>query len=250
MKAQHIPRGVVAIGALTASLRLVAGEIYLPTELGEARTPETRTLSAEEETRAMERDWLFQAMGEPLLQRSAKELGWARELAARLAGKLPAAEVAVELRALSGLEERLQGVAAKAAAEAKAMPAWQSPPDGKPSEGWIWYPEGKPSENAPAAVRFFRSKFEVPGPVRRAQLSVAADDACEVFLNGTRIGAHDTWQHAARFAVENQLKQGTNVLAVRAENKPANSLNPAGLIVSLTLTLADGKLKQGIANKF
>ncbi|MCX6880337.1 MAG: hypothetical protein NTW21_42000 [Verrucomicrobia bacterium] len=31
------------------------------------------------------------------------------------------------------------------------------------------------------------------------------------------------------------------MLAVRAKNKPVNSNNPAGLIVSLTITLADGK---------
>ena len=34
---------------------------------------------------------------------------------------------------------------------------------------WIWYPEGKPAEDAPAAARFFRCRFEVPvrGPAGR-----------------------------------------------------------------------------------
>ena len=33
----------------------------------------------------LQRDWLFQAMGEPLLLRTAKEIQWTRELAERLA---------------------------------------------------------------------------------------------------------------------------------------------------------------------
>ena len=45
--------------------------------------PEPRTLTAEEAARASQRDWLFQAMGKPLLPRAAKEIGWARELAKR-----------------------------------------------------------------------------------------------------------------------------------------------------------------------
>ncbi len=37
------------------------------------------------------------------------------------------------------------------------------------------------------------------------------------------------------------LQAGANVLAVRAENRPAPSSNPAGLIARLAVTLADGK---------
>ncbi len=53
------------------------GEIYLPPTPGEARTPETRTLTAAEETQALTRGWLFQAMGEALPQRTIKKIGWA-----------------------------------------------------------------------------------------------------------------------------------------------------------------------------
>ncbi|MCX6874786.1 MAG: hypothetical protein NTW21_13405, partial [Verrucomicrobia bacterium] len=241
MTAMQAPKQLLILSLLLTSLPLAGGDIYLPTDFGAARTPETRTLTAEEETQAMGRDWLFQAMGEPLMQRAAKEIAWTRELAARLGKKSPAPDMSAELRALDALEKQMKEGVAKAAAGQAAMPAWGAQPDGKPREGWIWYPEGKPSENAPAATRFFRSKFEVPAAVRVADLRVAADDACEVFLNGTRVGAHDTWSRAAGFSVGNLIKQGSNVLAVRAENKPANSNNPAGLIVSLAITLADGK---------
>lgn len=78
---------VAAAIVLGAAPRVPGGE---PAP-GVPQTPETRTLSPEEAGQALERDWLFQAMGEPLLPRAAKEIGWARDLAARLARQRPAA---------------------------------------------------------------------------------------------------------------------------------------------------------------
>jgi alpha-L-rhamnosidase len=172
-------------------------------------------------------------MNEPLRQRAVKEIGWAQELARRLARSQPAPDLSAELAQLEALSKRLaepSGASARVPAEpAEAL------------QGWIWYPEGRPTEGAPAAARFFRCRFEAPTGGRAAELRIAADDACEVFLNGTRVGAHDTWQRTAVFSVGALLKPGRNVLAVRAENKPAPSKNPAGLIARLTMTLATGK---------
>ena len=202
-------------------------------------TPETTTLSCDQAAEALQRDWLFQAMGEPLLKRAGKEIGWARQLANRLAGPLrktgpQAPDLSKELEALGGLRKRLaefsdRPVPVPSAANVEASPSW------------IWYPEGKPREDAPAESRFFRCRFDLSGQVRTAELRVAADDACEVYLGGARLGAHQTWQRTAVFAVEGALKRGTNVLAIRAENRPAPTKNPAGLIVRLAVTLADGK---------
>lgn len=47
-------------------------------------TPETRTLSAAESRALLEKDWLHQAEGQPTAERIRREIGWARELAARL----------------------------------------------------------------------------------------------------------------------------------------------------------------------
>ena len=96
-------------------------------------------------------------------------------------------------------------------------------------------------EDAPAEARYFRCRFDVPSTIRSAVLRIAADDYCEVFLNGARIGSHETWQRAGAFSVEQMLQDGSNVLAVRAENRPAPSKNPAGLIARLAVTLADGQ---------
>ena len=201
---------------------------------GEARTPDTRTLTAQEANQSLERDWLFQAMGEPLPARAAKEIGWGRALAERLGRKPEAPDLSAELRELDALEQRLAGLKGVPAKVPSARRAEAAP-------SWIWYPEGRPAEDAPAAARFFRCRFEAPAGVRAAELRIAADDACEVFLNGSRVGAHDTWGRGAVFAVGRLLKPGANVLAVRAENKPAPSKNPAGLIVRLTMTLSDGQ---------
>jgi len=206
----------------------------LPLPPGEARTPETRTLTEEEATRVLERDWLFQAMGEPLLDRAAKEIGWARELVARLSRCQRAPDVSAEQRELDILEKRL--------AELRENPAPVK--SGKRTDvtpSWIWYPEGRPVADAPAESRYFRCPFTLPVGTHTAVLRVAADDVCEIFVNGTRVGSHPTWARAGVFHVGPLLKAGQNLLAIRAENKPAPHANPAGLIARLAVTHADGK---------
>jgi hypothetical protein len=207
--------------------------ICLSTALAE-ETPETRTLTAREAESVSQRDWLFQAMGQPLLSRAAQEIAWARELARRLTRGQTAPDLSAELKALDALAERLAELGAKPAPAPPVEPAETEP-------SWIWYPEGKPTEDAPAEARFFRCRFQVPGAVHTAKLRVGVDNACEIFLNGTPVGAQTGWVRMAPFAVEKLLVTGENVLAVRAQNLPAPTLNPAGLIVHLAVTLADGK---------
>ena len=204
----------------------------LPLPPGEARTPETRMLTAQEADRVLERDWLFQAMGEPLLDRASKEIAWARDLAERLTGNPTSPGLSAELRELDALEKRL--------AEIREKPATAQPVESaEPMPSWIWYPEGKPAEDAPAEARFFRCRFEIPAKVRTAVLRIAADDGCEAFLNGTRVGANQGWPRATAFDVRESLQSGDNFLAVRAVNGPAPSKNPAGLIARLAVTLAN-----------
>lgn len=221
----------VAIRRFVAALVLFAlarGSLRadnLPLPPGEARTPETRSLTDVESDLAMQRDWLFQAMGEPLLSRSAHEIGWARELAARLIRQSPVLDLSAELQELSALEERLaalrdQSSPVKRGSNSVAIPSW------------IWYPEGQPVADAPAAARFFRQRFQLPDDVHAAVLRVAADDACEVFINGTRVGSHDTWQRAGVFDIGKVLaprlvvRCPTNTLLLQtARRKELSSLS-------------------------
>lgn len=199
---------------------------------GEVQTPATRALTAEEARQAMERDWLFQAMGEPLAERAAKEVVWTRALIARLSSGRPAVDLAresAELETLARRQADIGRVADKPHAEAA-----------EPIPSWIWYPEGKPAEDAPAEARFFRCRF-LATDVRQAELRIAADDSCEVFVNGARIGAQNTWQRATAIDIRPALRPGENLLAVRAVNSPAPSKDPAGLIARLALTSVDGR---------
>jgi len=231
--ATPILKRIVALSLAASCAPLVLAD-NLPLPKGEARTPETRALNAEEAALALERDWLFQAMGEPLLERTAQEIAWARELAARLSRHRQTPDMSAKLRELDVLERRL--------AEVRDAPTPVTPAktaDTTPS--WIWYPEGRPAEDAPAESRYFRCRFAVSAEVSAAVLRVAADDVCEVFVNGDRVGGHPTWARAGVFHVGSLLKTGENLLAIRAENKPAPHANPAGLIARLAVTQADGR---------
>ncbi len=202
----------------------------------EPQTPPTVRLTPEAAAAVLERDWLFQASGQPLLARTEQELIWTREVAARLLSLHPTLNLDYELVQLNAIVSSLNHARTTDAATSS-----QSTPPAEPN--WIWFPEGNSTQNVPAAVRYFRCRVEIPSAISSATLRVAADDACEVFVNGRSVGTHSTWQQSAAFAVSPHLQPGVNVVAVRAENRPAPSLNPAGLMVRLSLTLADGSQK-------
>ncbi len=94
--------------------------IYLPHVHDDPTTPETRTLTPDEAAAARRRDWLFQAMGEPLGQRALKEIGWARALADRLAQGSGAPALRSEREALDRLEDRLLRLAGRRLDDAAA----------------------------------------------------------------------------------------------------------------------------------
>jgi hypothetical protein len=110
---------------------------------------------------------------------------------------------------------------------------------------WIWFPEGNPAQDAPAAKRFCRRTFGLPEgkAVERAQLRVSADDWFAARLNGKALGAGDDWHVGRQFEnLAHLLTAGTNVLAIVAENKPADvAANPAGMIACLEIRFADGE---------
>ena len=110
---------------------------------------------------------------------------------------------------------------------------------------WIWFPEGNPAKDAPTQKRFFRMPFALPEgkAVARARLFVSADDWFAARLNEEKLGSEGNWRTGKQFDdLARLLKRGTNVLAIIAENKPANvPLNPAGLIACLELRFTDGE---------
>lgn len=96
-----------------------------------AQTPETRTLTPQEAADVLERDWLFQAMGESLLPRTGREINWARGLAH--SDRAP--DLSAELARLETLERHWAQLRETAS---RALPAAQA----EPIPSWIWYPDG------------------------------------------------------------------------------------------------------------
>ena len=72
--------------------------------------PETKTISESKGNKIIERDWLMQAEGESLGQRALNEIGWARQMAARILKTADAQTkefIDAELGKLSSIEKRL-----------------------------------------------------------------------------------------------------------------------------------------------
>lgn len=79
-----LPESERALLAAQRAQAMAPPGIYLPYQYVDPTTPETRQLTPEEARAALERDWLFQAEGQPLGARARAEIGWALTLAARL----------------------------------------------------------------------------------------------------------------------------------------------------------------------
>ena len=111
---------------------------------------------------------------------------------------------------------------------------------------WIWHAEGDAAANAPAEARYFRRTFNLPArPIMRATLRLAVDDKFIAYVNGERIGSHNTWQNFREFNVTGRLQAGKNVLAVRGENLPVDHANPAGLLCGLEIVAGNQKTSIG-----
>ena len=99
---------------------LAARGIYLPYSQESPVTPETRALTPAEAEDALRRDWLFQAMGRNLIERTAAEIGWARKLAGRLSKDPRTGDLRRDIAELEELDERLHALAGADAGEGSA----------------------------------------------------------------------------------------------------------------------------------
>ncbi len=227
--------GLICLGMVLCAAGVGnAGQMILPVTHRSPKTPETKPLTPTQAEAAMQRDWLFQAMGRPLAKRAGEEIAWTGQLAARLAGGGHAVNLSDELAELEALAKRLAKLPNKTvSAGPTALPSW------------IWFGEGNPAHDAPIESRYFRAAVCIPkgAKIKRGDLRITCDDAFEVFINGSRIGAGASWNQTRAFAIDSKLlRSGANILAVRGENKYSNvPNNPAGLIARLTVSLGDGK---------
>jgi putative heme-binding domain-containing protein len=125
--------------------------------------------------------------------------------------------------------------------------AWWATQDAQAQQAtpvqWIWFNAGNPVQSAPAETVYFRKVFTIDGQLpAAAALDITADDAFQVWLNGTLVGDGDTWQRVYRFDVGKHLVKGPNVITVAATN---TSVSPAGLMAHLSYTPA-GQPKKSV----
>ncbi len=97
-----------------ASSTVVIDNGYLPIIVDNPTTPATRTRSADEAAAILRRDWLFQAAGASLFERTLAEITWARQLALRLSRCCPTPDLNGELAELEQLEQQITAAAATA----------------------------------------------------------------------------------------------------------------------------------------
>jgi hypothetical protein len=122
--------------------------------------------------------------------------------------------------------------------ESANAPAW-----GK----WIWFDEGDPTKNAPVGKRYFRKSFDLPEAEAKGTgtLWLSADDRFAASINGHPVGSHADWKSPQAIDISQHLQSGQNVLTIEAENLPPRAgapADPAGLIASLRVQTADGKV--------
>ena len=112
--------------------------------------------------------------------------------------------------------------------------------ESKPAFGdarWIWFPEGNPAASAPRGERFFRRVVQIPpdASIKAARLTITVDDQFTVYVNGEEAGKSsgqtDAWKKQGSFDIKARLRQGPNVIAVKAFNNG----DAAGLLANLEI---------------
>lgn len=107
---------------------------------------------------------------------------------------------------------------------------------------WIWAPDRQEGLMHPPCTRYFRWKVRIPDDavIERGAIVMTADNSFTLTVNGRPAGTGDAWNVLHQLDVTRFLRPGGNLLAVEVVNG-GTSLNEAGLIGKLEITLANGE---------
>ena len=113
-----------------------------------------------------------------------------------------------------------------------------------------WQPADDGPLDKPNETIFARRTFELPALAAAehpplAILSVSCDDHAKVWINGQRVATNDNWQEPTQVSVAEAVHGGKNVIALSG----INDKGPAGLIVRLSIQLADGSIETVATDK-
>ena len=100
---------------------------------------------------------------------------------------------------------------------------------------WIWNPDDT-DPGGSSDPRFFRYAFTLVGGWESAELEMSVDNTGTAFLNGERIANSREWQRPAHADLASKLRQGRNVIAIRASNQGG----AAGLVARLKIKRREG----------
>jgi len=92
--------------------------------------------------------------------------------------------------------------------------------------------------NGDGEVRYFRRQVSLAAPVKQATLTITADNAYEVYVNGEKVGADGDWYKAETYDLAVKLKPGANAIAVKVTNEGSIG----GLLCEVQMSLATGEL--------
>lgn len=101
---------------------------------------------------------------------------------------------------------------------------------------WIWKGPARKG-----AVVCFRRRFDLAAAPRSAVLHATCDNRLTLWINGHRVFEHDHWENPRQLDVARHLRAGTNVVAVRGENREG----PAALALRLAVEDAPDVVTDG-----
>lgn len=116
---------------------------------------------------------------------------------------------------------------------------------------WIWYDDGE-APLAPEGHRYFRTDFDIDSEVVAVELAITADDEYRLYVDGEFTGESsddpEAWRDARVYALD--PSPGRHVIAVEAFNRDfaSGAISPAGLLVKLRLTHADGTVTEKVSD--
>ncbi|MBQ9811720.1 MAG: family 78 glycoside hydrolase catalytic domain [Thermoguttaceae bacterium] len=112
---------------------------------------------------------------------------------------------------------------------------------------WIAY---SPERSLPIGPSIYRKTFEIDDleSVKYAVANFSVDNRGVVYLNGVDIGGSDEYRRAATRVLTDNLKEGKNVIAVRADNVGGEP-NPGGIVGAFYVQKADGSRTEYVTDE-
>lgn len=108
-------------------------------------------------------------------------------------------------------------------------------PTAKTEREWIWCADSQSDSRSGDA--YFRRVMDLP-EIEKAFVEFEADESCEVFVNGRRVGTSKAARTVERVDVSTAVRPGKNIIAIRASNRQSDG---AGLKVGFMFKPTDAK---------